>query len=689
MGNDELLQKILDVLDRGDCPDRKWPDHTGDYWPLCPYHPDRKSGSFSVGPNGFKCFSCGESGGLRKLAKHLGVFDAFDGSEGDSHTHTHTDATLKNYARAKGLPADFLETLGVSDVLLGRHRDEPAVRMPYYDADGSEVAVRYRTALTGDRRFRWRRGSKVHSYGLWRLDDAREAGYVWIVEGESDTQTLWHYGEPALGIPGASVWKDEWKEHVKDLTVFVWKEPDQGGKTFVEKVGASLPDALVVAPPEGRKDVNEIHCLDDSLLDVLSERKKQGRSWREIEAERRDKRARDAKDKAAELLGCPDILDKVGELCRRLGLVGEEQTAKLLYLALTSRLLDEPVSVVLKGPSSAGKSFTVKTVLQTFPKSAYLDLTGMSEHLLAYDDRPVKHRHIVLFEAQGWDGDLGQYLLRSLLSEGCVKYSTVERTAKGLQPKHLEREGPTGLVTTTTWASLHAESETRVLSLTIQDDMQQTIRVLDELAERANGQRMGNPDLEPWHALQTWLALAGNKNVTIPYAHELAKGCNPKAVRLRRDFGKVLTLIQAHAMLHQTHRQRDEHGRVIATLDDYRAAHELVADVINEGVEAAVNPIVRQTVDTVERLTTANDGESVSLTELANALQLGKSATSNRVNKAKQRGYIVDLENRKGQPSKLTLGEPMPDKNAVLPEPEEVCVCAYTSSKTVEHVEHA
>jgi len=42
--------------------------------------------------------------------------------------------------------------------------------------------------------------------------------------------------------------------------------------------------------------------------------------------------------------------------------VGESANAKLLYLALTTRLLDDPVSVVLKGVSSGGKSFTVDTV---------------------------------------------------------------------------------------------------------------------------------------------------------------------------------------------------------------------------------------------------------------------------------------------------------------------------------------
>ena len=49
------------------------------------------------------------------------------------------------------------------------------------------------------------------------------------------------------------------------------------------------------------------------------------------------------------------------------GLVGEERAAKLLYLTLTSRFFDQPVSVILKGRSGAGKSETVKKVLRFFP----------------------------------------------------------------------------------------------------------------------------------------------------------------------------------------------------------------------------------------------------------------------------------------------------------------------------------
>ena len=65
----------------------------------------------------------------------------------------------------------------------------------------------------------WRKGSKTCLYGLWRLEelhgcavvgggDTPLAPQVVLVEGESDSHTLWHHGIPALGLPGAGNWRE-------------------------------------------------------------------------------------------------------------------------------------------------------------------------------------------------------------------------------------------------------------------------------------------------------------------------------------------------------------------------------------------------------------------------------------------------------------------------------------------------
>ena len=47
-------------------------------------------------------------------------------------------------------------------------------------------------------------------------------------------------------------------------------------------------------------------------------------------------------------------------------------------------------------------------------------------------------------------GEFASYLLRSLLSEGRIVYEMVESQPCGLVPRRIEKEGPTGLIVTTT-----------------------------------------------------------------------------------------------------------------------------------------------------------------------------------------------------------------------------------------------
>src|SRR6266478_10146195 len=95
----------------------------------------------------------------------------------------------------------------------------------------------------------------------------------------------------------------------------------------------------------------------------------------------------------------PDILSSLAVDLERAGLAGELRAAKIIYLAVTSRLFPWPLSVAHKGPSSAGKSFTVERTLRFFPSEAYIARTAMSERGLVYTDEDLQHRMLVLYEA--------------------------------------------------------------------------------------------------------------------------------------------------------------------------------------------------------------------------------------------------------------------------------------------------
>jgi hypothetical protein len=235
--------------------------------------------------------------------------------------------------------------------------------------------------------------------------------------------------------------------------------------------------------------------------------------------------------------------------------------------------------------------------------------------------------------------------------------------------KTLEREGPTGLLVTTTSNQLDPELETRIFSIPIDDSPKQTAAIMHARALKAAGSTSEQQvDLAPWIALQEWLERAEHR-VIIPYAQALAEAIPPIAVRLRRDFGALLTLIQTHALLHQASLQRDPEGRIVAELDDYAAIYDLVHDLIAEGVEATVSVNIRETVEAVARLERQYP-DGVPLAALAAELGLDKSAASRRATCAIDRGYLRNDEPRPGRSARFAPGQPLPSEIEILPRPE-------------------
>jgi hypothetical protein len=578
---------------------------------------------------------------------------------------------LADYAAAKRLPIEFLCSLGLAEI---SYQGGPAIKIPYLAADGTEAAARFRLALEGRDRFRWRTGNKPQLYGLHRLAEARKAGYVVVVEGESDCHTLWLHEFPALGVPGNTNWNEARDAPLlaELKTIYVVIEPGQSGDGVLKWLSRSgiAPRAHLVRLAV--KDCSALHLAvdgDPKRFRVELQAALEAAELYQAIAER-DAAAEAAKAKkaAGHLILEPRILRRFADDLTKAGLVGEDRNGSVVFLALTTRLFARPVSVAIKGVSSGGKSFTVEIVLRFLPAEAYWSRTAMSERALAYSDENFRHRHLVIYEAAGMASDFGSYLIRSLLSEGRIDYELPEKTRDGMKPRVIRKDGPTGLIVTTTATKLHPENETRVLALSVKDTPEQTTAIMRALAREEIGESV---DYEQWRAFQKWLE-TGERRVAVPFADQLAELIPPVAVRLRRDFSTLKSLIQAHALLHRERRERDDKGRIIATIDDdYAAVRELIADLLADGVGATVSAATRETVGAVADLARQSDGATgVSVTALAARLRLDKTLASRRVNIARKGGYLRNDEDRRGRPARLVLSDPLPDEIDVLPTPE-------------------
>jgi hypothetical protein len=661
---------------------------------LNPRRADNRLGSFKINVDTGKWsdFATGDKGGdpisLYAYINNLGQFEAaqslasqlslettpakpvsgageeIDTPLGDDAIVQPQGCTLQQYAVAKHLPEPFLAKILAET----NHHGKPALRIPYRDSNGAEKAVRWRSALSGNHRFLWNKNDKPFLYGLDRLKS--NADYVVMVEGESDCHTLWYHEINAVGLPGAQAWKDERDApHLAPYEIiYAVVELDQGGDAVVQSLSKSkIRSRVRIVHLNDFKDVSEMHIAHPSLFrERLQTALDQSKSLLDL-AEQQSKAERDAAwSECGDLSNSPNILDIFWDDLQKSGVVGEERSAKLICLAVTSRVLERPVSVAVKGPSSAGKSFLTSKVLSFFAPEASYVLTAMSEKALVYGDEPLKHRMLVINEADGVSGEMQSMLLRVLLSEGCIKYETVEKTADGIRPRRIEREGPTGLITTTTKTALHPENETRLLSITITDEPKHTQAILRAIAQ-GGGEQL---DLKRWHSLQTAIGLS-DASVVVPYLEKVFEMVPPTAVRMRRDGTILKNLIKANAILHQKVRTRDKQGRIIATLEDYRTIYGLVADVLAEAMDAIVPKPVRETVNAVADIVTKL-GDHARVIDVAARLKIHKSAASRRCKRAADLGYICNGEQSKGREAKYIIQNPLPDDEPVLPHPERV-----------------
>ena len=563
---------------------------------------------------------------------------------------TATDAapglTLAALAEAKRLDLAFLRQLGLCDITFRR---QPAVVIPYADEAGVEVAQRYRLSLDGAQRFAWQRGATVLPYGLWRLNAARQAGWILLVEGESDCWTAWQHGIPALGIPGKATWRSEWAAHLAGLEVVLWAEPDAAD--LVQRIGRDLPEARVITAPSGVKDLSEAHVAGMNVQELVDRLRGEATPIADAIRAQRDAEVAKLAAAAAPVLASPDPLKLIADELRRLGYGGDLTPALLTYLALTTRLLEMrggamPGHLLLIGPPSAGKSFTLHTVLRLFPQEAFHTIDAGSPRALIYDDAELRHRAVIFSEADslptGEDNPAAS-AIRNLLQDHSLHYSVVVRNPETGQftVREVRKEGPSVLVTTAV-RSLGGQLGSRLFTLPISEDAAR----IRELLATAAANELDGCAAEPDAALVAYQALLQRLaplDVVVPFVQQLSEAVGREAVapRIQRDFQRLLSLIKAVAILRYSHRERDARGRIVATLDDYATVFDLVAEMYEASLTNVI-PALRQVVAAVAHLHDA--GVRVTYTAIAKHTELHPEQVKRQVRIAIAHDWLVNRE---------------------------------------------
>jgi hypothetical protein len=332
-----------------------------------------------------------------------------------------------------------------------------------------------------------------------------------------------------------------------------------------------------------------------------------------------------------------DLLGKFERDVASAGLVGESKNAKVILLAAASARLQKPLNVSVGGSSAAGKNHLIGTVARFIPDEDQKSLTGMSPKVLMHSDE-FEYQHKVVFIAE-YEGVSGaDYAIRTMQSEQRIEWEFVDTSGKGgIQKKKKMVRGPAAFIQATTRVTLHPENETRLLFVQMDESETQTRAINERQALEAEKRApICPPDLlTGWHQLFRNLE---QRPVRIPFAGQLAQHLPGDRIRSRRDFPKLLGLVETSAFLHQHQRARDEEGNIVAAPQDYVIAKELFEHCYFTGPESKVGELLQAAGQVA--------GENFSVADLIRETGWGKSKTYQVFARAEEMGCIVETETR-------------------------------------------
>jgi DNA primase len=185
-----------------------------------------------------------------------------------------------------------------------------------------------------------------------------------------------------------------------------------------------------------------------------------------------------------DLLSSPDLFDRISQDTETLGYVGEDVNKRLLYIAASSRKLDDPISVIVLSESASGKSYLVDTIRKLIPAEDVLAMTSLSEQALNYlPEDGLMHKFLVMGEAV--HGDIVEHQLREMLSakELSRLVTTKDEKTGALTSRMVRKEVIVSAIMSSTNYDINAENASRSFVINTDESAEQTRSIPQDPAE--------------------------------------------------------------------------------------------------------------------------------------------------------------------------------------------------------------
>lgn len=238
---------------------------------LCPFHDDSSFGNayFHVANGWFNCFSCGESGSIKKLEHKLGRKAVITEVVLRDHRDNENSTEWKKYlTNPVAVHNSYLHNRGLTDEIICeleiRHT-ENAVIFPVRNYTGDVVGVNIRNTNNKNRRNRYTYyGEKVPLYPLHKLLSFDMNKPVLLVEGAFGVVRGMLSGFQTLSVNSAAIRK-EVSRYLSSYKCLAYFDNDDAGYIGAIRLIKFLPATQVIVPGAEVDELEPRHLQDHIL----------------------------------------------------------------------------------------------------------------------------------------------------------------------------------------------------------------------------------------------------------------------------------------------------------------------------------------------------------------------------------------------------------------------------------------
>ena len=296
---------------------------------------------------------------------------------------------------------------------------------------------------------------------------------------------------------------------------------------------------------------------------------------------------------ATKSLKSKDLMQRTFRAFEVLGICGEAKNAMILFLAMLSRKLTDPLSVICMAKSGSGKSYLVDKIASCLPGSEVLPHTQLTAaSLYHFQKNELAGKVLLIEDLQGAKDAL--FPIRELQSRKKIsKTMTIKDRSGELRTMTFEVEGPLCVVARTNYDKIYSDNANQCLLLSLDSSAEQDKRIMEYQkkikAGLINEENIWVTQKKLEHmqrVLNHAPAGKGGFKIVNPYAPliELPK----ETLNPRRTLPLILNFIEVITFYHQYQRktQHDKEGTTPIELyiethpDDIQWAFDLLKDVL-------------------------------------------------------------------------------------------------------------